>query len=152
MEKCLCQQALRSLQPVFTTSECVTLRFPPCFRGALEASTTAFPSLGHLQERRPDAFGGVCRVGAGVPTAGRLKESQQARGRRRREGWLSQPCWQQAPRLRGNILFHSRQPLADWFLLRWRVQGHYEIRTMPVILNSYVFELSKSLLRWSRFC
>lgn len=86
-------------------------------------------------ERRPDACCGICRVGAGVLTARRLKESQQAGGRRRRDGCLSQPCWQRAPRLKGNILFNSQQPFADWFWLRWRAQWQCEIKALLLLFE-----------------
>lgn len=138
----------------FTTSEFMTFEFAANLWSTVEASPTPFflqPVI-YRSEWRPDAFGGICRVGAGVLTAVRLKESQQAGGRRRRDGWLSQPCWQPAPWLKGNILLHARQPFADWFFLRWRVHEQYEIKTFAaVIWISYVFQLSNNLLGWSRF-
>lgn len=48
---------------------------------------------------------------AGVLTAGQLKESQQARGRRERDRWLRWPAWQLAPRLNGN----KSAAIVDWF-------------------------------------
>lgn len=81
----------------FPTSEFLRFNFAEDLWGPAEASPHTFflQPLIHGGERCPVAGAGVyLQGGAGDLTAGRLQQSQQAGGRGRRDGWLSQPRWQ----------------------------------------------------------
>lgn len=103
-------------------------------------------------ERRLDACGGICRVGAGVLTAGRLRESHSrpegedgmtadwvSRADSRRHGWKEASC--------STVSSHSLIDFGSADVHKDNVR----LRLAAVISISHVFEHSISILKRSRF-